>query len=102
MLVLGALGLSESHGAELVANSLIEHDGSMKPSGVIALDMSTLRFFREFAIVLVLLFLSLGALLLHESIVSLGIRQPWGLLTGALLCSLGLFVVYFLCKPSEK
>lgn len=64
--------------------------------------MGAMRLFREFAMLLVLLFFAAGAFLLHDSIVGSATRQPWDLLVGALLCSLGVFVVYFLCKPIER
>jgi hypothetical protein len=66
------------------------------------LDMGAMRFFRELAILLVFLFFSAGALLLHDSIVSPGTKQLWDLLAGALLCPLGAFVVYFLFRPLER
>jgi hypothetical protein len=66
------------------------------------LDMGAMRFFRELAILLVFLFFSAGALLLHDSIVSPGTKQPWDLLAGAFACSLGAFVVYFLFRPMER
>ena len=59
--------------------------------------MDRLNFFQGFVIVLAIAFLSIGGSLLHESI-SNPAMQPWELLGGALLCSLGLIFAYFLWK----
>jgi CBS-domain-containing membrane protein len=57
-----------------------------------------LRFFRPFVILLTLMFALLGGFLLHNSISSPGITQPWELLGGAVLFSLALTCAYFLAK----
>src|SRR5260370_778987 len=76
--------------------------GKAEPLRRMELDMGAMRFFRELAILLVFLFFSAGALLLHDSIVSPGSKQLWDLLAGACVCSLGAFVVYFLFRPLER
>jgi hypothetical protein len=59
--------------------------------------MDKLRFFQGFMMVLTIAFLSVGFLLLRESIASPAM-QPWELLGGASLCSLALMFGYFLWK----
>jgi hypothetical protein len=63
--------------------------------------MSAMRYFRELGILLVFLFFAAGTSLVHDSIASPATKQPWDLLGGALLCSLGAFVVYVLVRPTE-
>jgi hypothetical protein len=64
--------------------------------------MGAMTYFRELGILLVFLFFAIGTLLVHESIARPGNQQPWDLLGGALLCSLGAVVVYFLFRSSER
>ena len=59
--------------------------------------MDRLNFFQGIVIVLVIAFLSVGGVLLHESLTTPAM-QPWELLGGALLCSLALMFAYFLWK----
>ena len=59
--------------------------------------MDGLNVFQGFAIVLAIAFLSVSGSLLHESI-SNPAMQPWELLGGALLCSLGLMFAYLFWK----
>ena len=63
--------------------------------------MDTIRFFHKWAILLVLALFTTGTLLLHDSARDSGTRQPWDLLGGAVLCSLGAFTVYLLFRPTE-
>jgi hypothetical protein len=58
--------------------------------------MDRLRFFQGLIIVLSLAFLSVGGVLIHDSISHP--EQPWALLGGALLCSLALMFAYLLWK----
>ena len=59
--------------------------------------MDRLNFFHGLIIALTIAFLSVGGSLLHESI-SNPAMQPWELLGGALLCSLGLMFAYLFWK----
>jgi hypothetical protein len=63
--------------------------------------MGAMRYFRELGVLLVFLFFAIGTLLVHESIARPRKRQPWDLLGGALLRSLGAVVVYFLFRSWE-
>ena len=63
--------------------------------------MGAIRFFRELVILLVLAFFAAGAVLLIDSTTDPGTKQPWDLLGGAVLCSLGAFAGYLLFRPSQ-
>jgi len=63
--------------------------------------MGASKLFRELAIVLIVLLFSLGAFLLHDA-TGPGTRESWSLVPGAVLCSAGLVVLYFLFKPLER
>ena len=63
--------------------------------------MGLRRFFRELAMLLTFLLLAVGLLLLTDAKTDKGAAQSWALLAGALLCSLSLFILYFLFKPTQ-
>lgn len=63
--------------------------------------MGATRFFREWVVLLVLAFFAAGAVLLIDSTTDPGTKQPWDLLGGAVLCSLGAFVAYLLFRPTQ-
>jgi hypothetical protein len=63
--------------------------------------MDRLRFFQGFVILLATSLLFAGGSLLHQSI-SRPAKEPWDLLGGALLCSVALTLVYFLCRRQPE
>jgi drug/metabolite transporter (DMT)-like permease len=63
--------------------------------------MDRFRFFQGFVILLAATLLFAGGSLLRES-VSRPSKEPWDLLGGALLCSLALTLVYFLCRRQPE
>jgi len=63
--------------------------------------MGAIRFFHKWVILLVLAFFTAGAVLLHDAARDSATKQPLDLLGGAVLCSLGAFVVYLLFRPTQ-
>ena len=79
-------------------NEISRREEVLWPQITKTVSMERLKFSPPFVILLTLVFVLLGGSLLHNSISSPGITQPWELLGGAVLFSLALTFACFLAK----